>query len=140
MILLDTNVVSETMRPAPDTRVIAWLDSQAAEIFHLSTVTLAELLLGVAILRDGKRKAALRRTLTDGVAALFGPRLLPFDAAAAEVYAQLVSDARARGLAIGVSDGMIAAIAKHHGLMVATRDIAPFEAAGVPVVNPWAVN
>ncbi len=137
MILLDTNVISETMRAVPEPRVIAWLDAQAVETLYLSTISLAELLLGIAVLPDGRRKTQLELGLEDKAAALFGPRLLPFDTAAARAYADIISRARTAGRAIGVADGQIAAIAAACGLIVATRDTAPFEAAGVAVVNPW---
>ncbi len=136
MILLDTNVVSETMRSAPDARVVAWLDAQAAETVYLSAVSLAELRLGVAILPDGRRKTELGLRL-DAAVDLFGPRILPFDKAAAEVFAGVVSRARTSGLAIGQADGQIAATAITHGLIVATRDRGPFETAGVGLIDPW---
>lgn len=139
MILLDTNVVSETMRAAPEPRVVAWLDAQLVETLHLSAISLAELLLGVAVLPDGKRKAQLEMQLSRA-AALFGQRVLPFDGNAAAAYAAIVSRARQSGRAIGVADGQIAAIAASKGLTVATRDVAPFEAAGVPVINPWIIS
>ncbi len=140
MILLDTNVVSETMRATPEPRVVAWLDAQLAETLHLSAISLAELLLGIAVLPDGKRKVQLGLQLTTRATALFGERVLPFDADAASAYAEVVSGARAGGRAIGVADGQIAAIAAARRLIVATRDVTPFEAAGVPVVNPWTVS
>lgn len=134
MILLDTNVVSEAMRPSPEPVVRAWLNDQAAEALYLSSVTLAELLFGIACMRFGRRKDALGSSLNDFLA-LFGPRVLPFDAEAARSYALLRS--RAAGRAIGTADGYIAAIAAAHNLIVATRDTAPFEAAGLTVINPW---
>jgi predicted nucleic acid-binding protein len=137
MILLDTNVVSETMRAAPDPRVVAWLDAQVAETLYLSTVSLAELLLGVALLPDGRRKGELGDLLAGQVTTIFGSRLLSFDRAAAEVFAVTMSRARAGGTAIGFADGQIAAIARAHGLQVASRDIVPFRAAGLVVINPW---
>ena len=137
MILLDTNVVSETMRKAPEPRVVTWLDAQAAETLFLTTISLAELLFGIAVLHTGRRKATLQSAMIEN-AALFGDRLLSFDVAAAQAYAEIMSKARRAGRAIGVADGQIAAIAAAHRLTVATRDEAPFEAAGIPVVNPWA--
>jgi len=125
------------MRAAPESRVIAWLDAQLADTLYLSTISLAELLLGIAVLPDGKRKAQLGVSLAAGVAALFGHRVLSFDAASATAYAEVVSRARGAGRTIGVADGQIAAIAAVKDLIVATRDVGPFEAAGVPVVNPW---
>ncbi len=137
MILLDTTVVSETMRPTPDPTVVAWLDAQVAETLFLSTVSLAELLLGVALLPDGRRKAALRNVLAGQVTMLFGPRILAFDHAAAECFAATTSRARVIGSAISFADGQIAAIARAHGLAIATRDVAPFQATGLSVINPW---
>ena len=137
MILLDTNVVSELMRQDPDRRVVAWLDAQTAETLYLSAVSLAELLLGIAILPEGRSKRELEAAVVGPARAMFGPRVLPFDAEAATVFAAVVSRARRAGYVIGVADGQIAATAVAHGLIVATRDTAPFEAAGLRVINPW---
>lgn len=140
MILLDTNVISETMRKAPDPKVVAWLDAQAAETLCLSTVSLAELLYGIAALPTGRRKGELERAMTDNAALLFGDRILSFDIDAAITYAEVMSVARRAGRPIGVADGQIAAIAVTHSLAVATRDAIPFEAAGIDVINPWTVT
>ena len=137
MILIDTNVVSEPMRVHPDRRVIDWLDRQSAETLFLSTISLAELLLGLAVLPAGRRRDALAHTLESRITALFGNRILGFDTAAAHAYATAVAHARQRGHQLSVADGQIAAIASVHGLSVASRDEAPFQAAGVGVVNPW---
>jgi len=138
LILLDTNVVSETMRPQPDARLVRWLDSQLVETLHLSAVSLAELLLGIAVLPDGRRKAGLAEALTHQTRLLFEGRILPFDAAAAASYGALVARARAAGTAVGMADAQIAAIADSRGLAVASRDTGPFVATDVPVVDPWA--
>ena len=136
MILLDTNVVSEMMRLEPASNVKAWFDAQIAETLYLSSVTCAELWLGIALLPPGKRRQnldnALERTVT-----MVQPRILPFDEAAARAYAELNATAQAVGHAVSISDGQIAAIAKTHGFAVATRDTMPFEAAGLTVINPW---
>ena len=137
MIILDTNVVSEPMKPAGHRGVQAWLDEQIAETLYLTSISLAELLLGVEVLPDGKRKVGLPAALSDLLSVIFGTRVLPFDQQAATMYAQRVSRARAAGQTISMADGQIAAIAAVHGFTVATREIAPFVAAGVPVVNPW---
>ena len=139
MILLDTNVVSEMMRDRPEPRVVAWLNKQIAEDLALSSVSLSEVLLGIAALPDGRRKIALSQSFGAQMATLFGSRILSFDAAAAKAYALLVSQARTLGRAIGRADGEIAAIAMVHGLVVASRDTAPFDAAGLMVVNPWNI-
>lgn len=137
MIVLDTNVVSEPMRLAGNPNVRAWLDRQVAETLYLTATSLAELLLGIEVLPEGKRKEGLAAALADLMATLFSSRVLPFDQHAAAAYAPIVSRARARGTAISVADGQIAAIASVCGFTVATRDTAPFLAAGVPVINPW---
>ncbi len=136
MIVLDTNVVSEAMKPSAHPAVSAWLNAQVAETLYLTSVTLAELLYGISTLPEGRRKNALASTL-DGLLELFGPRVLPFDAPAARCYAQLATQARAAGKGFPTPDGYIAAIAVAHGFAVATRDTSPFEAGGVAVINPW---
>ncbi|HQS49248.1 MAG: VapC toxin family PIN domain ribonuclease [Rhizobiales bacterium 24-66-13] len=139
MILLDTNVISEAMKPAPDDTVRAWLDEQAAETLYLSSVTIAELLFGIGALPAGKRKDRLTEAL-DGVMELFADRVLPFDVAGARHYADLAVKARADGKGFPTPDGYIAAIAASRGFTVATRDTSAFHAAGVVVINPWNVN
>ncbi len=137
MILLDTNVVSEPMRPKPDRNVLAWLDAQAAETLYLSTVSFAELLLGIESLPAGKRRKALAAALAEQVIALFADRIVPFDLTAAQTYAKIVTRARRHGHPIAVADAQIAAIAASRHFSVATRDEAPFQAAGLLVINPW---
>jgi predicted nucleic acid-binding protein len=136
MILLDTNVVSEAMKPAPDDTVRVWLDEQAAETLYLSSVTIAELMFGIGALPDGKRKEKLADAL-DGVMELFADRVLPFDVGAARHYAELAVKARAAGKGFPTPDGYIAAIAASKGFAVATRDTSAFDAAGVAVIDPW---
>ena len=138
MIVLDTNVVSEAMKPEPHRAVRAWLNNQAAETLYLSSVTLAELLFGIASLPAGKRKDMLVQAL-DGLMGLFRDRVLPFDADAARRYAELAVTAKTSGRGFPTPDGYIAAIAASRGFIVASRDTAPYEAAGVPVINPWIV-
>ncbi len=137
MIVLDTNVISEPLKPNANPAVQAWLDRQAAETLYLTSTSLSELLVGVALLPDGKRKAGLDVALSELLTNLFASRILAFDQRAAMAYAPLVGRARAAGRDISVADGQIAAIASVHGFTVATRDTAPFVAAGVPVINPW---
>ncbi len=136
MIVLDTNVVSEAMKPAPDPAVRAWLNEQSAETLYLSSVTLAELLFGIAALPAGKRRNMLGRAL-DGLMLLFRDRVLPFDTEAARRYAELAVMAKKSGRGLPTSDGYIAAIAASRDFIVASRDTAPFAAAGVRVINPW---
>ncbi|MGI6657585.1 MAG: type II toxin-antitoxin system VapC family toxin [Desulfobulbus sp.] len=137
MILLDTNVISEPLRPKPEQRVVHWLDEQPAEILYLSSITVAELRAGVALLPDGKRRRLLQENLEDLIVPMFTGRILPFDFSCTQAFAEIFSRARQAGLAISAADGYIAAIAATNRLTVATRDTSPFAAAHVPVVNPW---
>lgn len=137
MILLDTNVVSEPLRQAPEQRVIEWIDAQAMETLFLSAITVAELRAGVALLPSGRRRSGLQDNLERRVLPLFAGRVLPFDLACTQAFAALTARARSTGLAIATADGYIAAIAAANGFTVATRDTAPFQAAGVAVINPW---
>jgi predicted nucleic acid-binding protein len=137
MIVLDTNVVSEPLKAAGEPAVLAWLDQQNIETLFLTTISLAELRYGVAALPDGRRKDGLGEALEGRIVALFGTRLLSFDAAAADAYAIIRARAKAAGKAIAAADGYIAATAAAHGFTIATRDTEPFAAAGLPVINPW---
>lgn len=136
MIILDTNVISEAMRPEPNVSVRTWLNDQAVETLYLSSVTLAELLFGIAALPVGKRKEMLEQTLK-GLMGLFRDRVLPFDIDAAQHYAELAVMAKNSGRGFPTPDGYIAAIAASRKFTVASRDRAPYEAAGVPIINPW---
>jgi len=137
VIILDTTVLSEPLRPAPSPDVVRWLDAQAVETLHLTTIALAEVRYGIAALPDGRRKQVMNERFEDEVIPLFRERILPFEDDASMAYARLRSLARANGLAIGDFDALIAAIAAARGFWVATRDTSPFIAAGVPVVNPF---
>nr|VFJ62702.1 MAG: hypothetical protein BECKFW1821A_GA0114235_11347 [Candidatus Kentron sp. FW] len=137
MIILDTNVVSEPMKANSDPAVRTWLDRQVPQTLYLATTSLAELLLGIELLPTGKRRKGLDVALNKLIVSLFGSRILPFDQSAAVVYATLSSKARTHGYTLSMADGQIAAIAALHGFAVATRDMAPFSAVDVPVINPW---
>jgi hypothetical protein len=137
MIVLDTNVISEPLKTQADPAVQRWLDRQEAETLYLTAVNLAEVLIGIELLPEGKRKKGMATAMRELLQALFGTRLLSFDEEAAVAYSVLISRAMAKGYTISVADGQIAAIAAVHGFTVATRDTAPFLAAGVPVLNPW---
>ena len=136
MIVLDTHVVSEAMKPDPHPAVRAWLNDQVASTLYLPSVTIAELLFGIGALPAGKRKDMLAQTL-DGLMGLFRDRILPFDLDAARHYAVLAVTARQTGQGFPTPDGYIAAIAVSRGFIVASRDTAPYAAAGVTVINPW---
>lgn len=137
MILLDTNVISEPLRPQPNARVIQWLDSLIIEDVYLSAITVAELRLGVALLPNGKKKDVLNERLEQTILPIFDGRILVFDEYIAMTYAQIRAQAKAQGKAIAAADGYIAATAKYYNFQVATRDTSPFIAANVRVLNPW---
>ncbi|WP_010511283.1 type II toxin-antitoxin system VapC family toxin [Komagataeibacter europaeus] len=137
MILLDTNVISEPWKPVPELRVLAWIDAQAIETLFLSAITVAELRFGIGAMPTGRRQAVLQERLEQDVLPLFEGRILSFDLGASQAYAELMVRARCEGRAIGKADGYIAAIAASRGYAVASRDVSPFEAAGVRVLNPW---
>ena len=137
MILLDTNVISEPQRQEPNPRVLDWLDSQALETLYLSTITVAELRAGIALMPAGKRRARLDENLEKRLLPMFANRVLSFDMACTKAYAELLAKCRAAGLAVETADAFIAAVALANGFIVATRDAGLFEAAGLNVINPW---
>ena len=137
MILIDTNVVSEPMKTRSDPRIVAWLDRQKGETLFISTITVSEILFGVAALPAGKRRSQLAEAFEREIERLFEGRILSFDLAAARAYATLMVAARAKGLSLAMADGQIAAVAAANRLAVATRDEAPFRAVGLMTLNPW---
>jgi len=137
LIVLDTNVISEPLRKAPDPRVLEWIDAQYVETLFLTAVTVGELRFGAAALPAGRRRELFMRQLETGVLPLFAGRVLAYDLEAAAAYARIMSAARAAGVAVGTADAMIAATAAAADMTVATRDTTPFRAAGVPVIDPW---
>ena len=139
MIMLDTNVISEALRPAPESRVLDWVNTQAMETLYLSAISVAELRFGAALLPSGRRKAKLRSSLENKLLPLFTGRVLPFDFAVTEAYAGVMSQARMAGQSISTADGYIAATAAANGMIIATRDTNPFIATGLQVINPWEI-
>ena len=136
MILLDTNVISEMMRPAPAPDVLAWLDACAYNELYVSAVTRAEILLGIELLPPGRRRTAIAET-AERLFTTFTTPILPFDAEAAAVFATIASDRRRAGRPMDVLDAQIAAIARCHNAALATRDLADFAHCGVRLINPW---
>jgi len=136
MMVLDTNVVSEGVKPAPHPSVRAWLDAQVAETLFLTSITVAELLFGIGALPDGRRKVMLA-TRIDRLLDEFDGRILPFDLNAARHHADLAVAARKAGKGFPTPDGYIAAIAAAHSFAVASRDPSAFRAAGLTVIDPW---
>jgi len=137
VIILDTNVVCEPLRPEPEPAVLAWLDAQAPATLYLSRITLAELLDGVAALPAGRRGNKLGQSLSEQLLPLFEGRVLAFDMPAAHAFAQVQAGAQAAGNPIGFADAAIAAIASAYGLAVATRNVCDFKGTHVKVIDPW---
>jgi toxin FitB len=138
MIVLDTNVLSEILRPAPDSRVMAWLALQPRAALFTTTVTEAEILYGVRLLADGSRKEALSIAIEDISDKDFADRLLSFDSDAAAMYADIAASRRNSGRPISQFDAMIAAVTKSRGATLATRNVKDFVNCGVAIVDPWA--
>lgn len=137
MILLDTNVVSALMAPAPQASVLEWVDSQPTDTLYLSTITIAEIAYGLQTLPDGKRRRDLEERFRDFVAGGFAYRILPFDEKAAYLYGEIMGHRRKVGRPMSVLDGQIAAIARAHRLALATRNTRDFEDCGLEIRNPF---
>ncbi len=138
MILLDTNVVSEMMRPFPDSVVETWIAGNPAETLYFSAVGEAELRYGAAVMPPGRRRDRLASDIESVLRAAFGDRILPFDSAAARAYAEIVAARRQAGRTVSMADGQIAAIACARGMAVATRNVRHFRGMGIDPVDPWA--
>ncbi len=138
MILLDTNIVSAVMAPAPPQAVLDWLNNQETFTLYLSTVTVAEIGYGLWVLPEGKRRRSLERRFERFVAEGFDQRILDFDHRAARLYPEVMGRRRTTGRPLGVLDGQIASIARANSFAVATRNLSDFEECGVELVNPFA--
>jgi len=136
MIVLDTNVLSEAMKPSPAPAVARWIMRERGSDLFTTAVSEAEILYGIAVLPDGRRKDDLEAA-AHSVLALFAGRILPFDSLAAREFARVVADRRRLGRPIDNLDAQIAAIARVHNMSLATRDIRDFADAGVPIIDPW---
>jgi len=138
MIILDTNVVSEAIRTQPDETVAAWLSARPSSSLFITTITQAELLYGLQLLPDGKRRDALTDAIHTILRDGFRGRVLPFDGPAAEAYATIAAGRRSRGTPISAFDAQIAAIARSRGAGVATRNVADFDGCGIDLLDPWS--
>jgi toxin FitB len=140
VIVLDTNVISELMQPQPHPRVLAWVAAQPRSLLYTTYFNQAEVLYGIAALPAGRRRTALSDLAATMFAEEFAGRVLPFNAAGAIRYADIVAARRRSGSPIEVFDALIAATASVAGAGVATRDTSGFEGCGVSVINPWTVG
>ncbi len=137
MIILDTNVLSEVMKPAPSAEVLAWLAAQPAASVYTTSITQAEVLHGLMLLPAGRRRRALEEAAASMFTEDFGGRILGFGTEAAPPYALIASRRRRAGRPISHFDAQIAAIARSSGAAIATRNVSDFEDCGVRVVDPW---
>lgn len=137
MIILDTNVISELMRPAPEAHVLRWVGNQAAEDLHVTAVTIAEILYGIELISTSRRRDAVRAGAEKMFEAVFADRILTFEDRASRAFSQIASSRRRQGKPMTEFDAQIAAIARVHGATLATRNPYVFEACGVRLVNPW---
>ena len=137
MIVLDTNVVSELMRPQPEPRVMAWLQAHPLQDLATTTITLAEIGVGLARLPESRRRFNLETKFQTFVTRGLGPRVFGFDVTAAAVYGEMVATRERGGRPLNGFDGLIAAIARARDAVIATRNVGDFADCGVPVMNPW---
>ena len=135
--LLDTNVVSELVRPKPDDKVLRWVEETDESILFLSVLTLGEIRNGVQRLRSGRRRGRLESWLQVDLPVRFENRILPIDAAIADRWGAVSAIAAAKGKPVPVIDGLLAATALHHNLTLVTRSRSDVSGTGVPTLNPW---
>jgi predicted nucleic acid-binding protein len=136
-LLLDTNVLTEVQRPAPNLKVLGWLDAVDEDRVFISVASIAELRRGIALMNDSRRRAALVGWLADDLPARFAGRILPIDHAVAEHWGELMAQSRRSGVALSAMDGFFAATALAKALTLVTRNVKDFMSIGVPLFDPW---
>lgn len=137
MIIVDTNIISEMMKPQPSTPVLQWLDAQEITQLFTTSITLAEISYGLNVLPQGNRRALLEDAFNKAMLAAFKHRILFFDERAAHQYGKLMGLRKELGRPLSIPDGQIAAIALVHGAAVATRNTRDFADCGLELINPW---
>ncbi len=137
MIVLDTNIISEIMRPKPDDTVIEWLNQQNSLDLFVNSISIAEISYGLYVLPNGKRKQQLQTRFEQFINNGFQFRILTFDEQAARMYGKVMGEAKRTGHPMSIADGQIAAIALTNDFAVATRNIKDFSYCGVRLVNPF---
>jgi toxin FitB len=140
MIILDTNVLSELMKPKKSETVRSWAAQQSLMTLFTTTITQAEILYGIALLPTGKRREELSQAAQLMFSEDFAGRVLPFDQAAAVAFANIASQRRHNGTPISQADAQIAAICYTHEATIATRNFSDFEGCGICIINPWEVS
>ncbi len=137
MIVLDTNVISEVMRPQPSPAVLAWLNQQHSPYLFITSVSIAEIGYGLRVLPDGQRRRILQNRFEQFIAQGFEYRILNFDNLAARVYADIMGVRKEMGYPMSFPDAQIAAITRTHNFNLATRNIKDFESCGIDLINPF---
>lgn len=137
MIVLDTNVLSELMRPQPEPGVVDWFRGQTRSRMFTTAISRGEMLLGVLVLPDGQRKQRLQQEVMAIFAADMAGRVLPYDGDAADAHAEFAAMRRAQGRPVATPDAMIAGIAHSRGATLATRNVRDFEGCGITLIDPW---
>jgi len=135
--LLDTNVLSEVVKPRPDANVMGWLDEADEDRLYLSVAALAELRRGVELIPLGRRRDALSAWLAEDLPARFEGRVLPIDRRVADVWGAVMAGARRAGVGLSIMDGFLAATARVHTFTLVTRNVRDFRALALPLLNPW---
>lgn len=140
MIILDTNVISETLRPNPHYNVLTWLNEKDNDDLYLSAIVLAELFSGVACMPEGKRQREFRNKLEEAVQIRFDEQTLPFDTLCALQYAELMGRNQRHGRIMSMADTQIAATCLHYGATLATRNTKDFTHCGIELIDPWQAS
>ncbi|WP_340649355.1 type II toxin-antitoxin system VapC family toxin [Pseudoxanthomonas winnipegensis] len=137
MIILDTNVLSEWQRPLPDARAVDWLKQQMRSDLFTTAITRGEMLYGARLLPEGRRRTLLLQEIEAIFSQDMAGHVLPYDAAAADAFAEIAARCRALGRPTGQADMMIAGIVRAHGATLATRNVRDFADCGIALVDPW---
>jgi toxin FitB len=135
--LLDTNCISELVRPQPEPRFVEWMEAADEVTLYLSVLTVGEIRKGLGRLAQGKRRTLVETWLAVELQARFAGRILPIDAAIADRWGLIAGEAKRKGIALPIIDGLLAATALQHNLTVVSRDTSDFTNAQVQVLNPW---
>lgn len=140
MILIDTNIVSEMMKSAPDAKVIQWIDQQDTLQLYIATITIAEIAYGLHVLPAGSRRQLLETAFEKAIIGAFQQRIVPFDETAAYLYGKIMARRKQIGRPMSIPDGQIAAIAQAQNFSVATRNVADFKDCDLPIINPFQIS